>query len=266
MEGKRTSINMLSKAHKVKAQGVGSVYEEHAALMRESLPDRFELHEGKASCMDIMHYHTINLRYYLFLTFAKMRGRAVGMVHFLPETVKGSVRLPGPVGPIFYRYMVSFYKRMHHLVTVSPAFTERLCELGVRRDRITYIPNHVSDKGFHEMDPEGKARERRAFGIGEGAFVVLSVGQVQTRKGVADFIEIARSMPDCAFVWAGGFSFGAMTEGYRELKAHMEDPPPNVTFTGIIPRERMNGLYNAADVFMLPSYGELFPMCVMEAV
>jgi 1,2-diacylglycerol-3-alpha-glucose alpha-1,2-galactosyltransferase len=35
-------------------------------------------------------------------------------------------------------------------------------------------------------------------------FIVLSVGQVQTQKGVMDFIEVANHMPDIQFVWAGG--------------------------------------------------------------
>ena len=56
---------------------------------------------------------------------------------------------------------------------------------------------------------------------------VLGAGQVQTRKGVLDFVNVAKQMPDVQFVWAGGFSFGRITDGYEELKKLQENPPEN---------------------------------------
>lgn len=68
------------------------------------------------------------------------------------------------------------------------------------------------------------------------------------------------------FVWAGGFSFGKITDGYEEIRHAAEHLPANVTLTGIVPREKMNELYNAADVFFLPSFDELFPMTLLESM
>ena len=96
--------------------------------------------------------------------------------------------------------------------------------------------------------------------------MVLGAGQVQTRKGVLDFVNVAKEMPDVQFVWAGGFSFGRITDGYEELKKLQENPPKNCKFLGIVPREEMVDLYNMADVLFVPSYNELFPMTILEAV
>ncbi|STY44477.1 Uncharacterised protein [Listeria grayi] len=52
--------------------------------------------------------------------------------------------------------------------------------------------------------------------------MVLGSGQVQHRKGVMDFIETAKQLPDVQFIWAGGFSFGMITSGYEELKKCMK--------------------------------------------
>ena len=95
---------------------------------------------------------------------------------------------------------------------------------------------------------------------------MLGVGQIQTRKGVIDFIDIARKMPDVQFVWAGGFSFGGITDGYKELKNQMETAPKNILFTGIVDRDLMNDIYNVSDVLFMPSYNELFPMSILEAM
>ena len=95
--------------------------------------------------------------------------------------------------------------------------------------------------------------------------MVLGCGQVQTRKGVLDFIEAAKRNPDKCFVWAGGFSFGKITDGYKELKAIMDNPPENVKFIGMIPRSKMNEVFNISDMLFMPSLSELFPMSILEA-
>ncbi|MFS7180126.1 glycosyltransferase family 4 protein [Serratia proteamaculans] len=93
----------------------------------------------------------------------------------------------------------------------------------------------------------------------------LVTGQVQERKGVFDFAKLAEELPDVQFIWAGGFSFGKMTDGYEKYKKLMEQPPSNLKFVGIIDRTEMLDYYNLADIFLLPSYNELFPMCILEA-
>lgn len=46
----------------------------------------------------------------------------------------------------------------------------------------------------------------------------------------------------------------------------MDNPPKNVKFIGIIPRTEMNEIFNMADVLFMPSFSELFPMSILEAV
>lgn len=70
--------------------------------------------------------------------------------------------------------------------------------------------------------------------------------------------------PNMYFIWAGGFSFKNMTDGYHELKKEMSKKRKNLVFLGIVDRDKMNEVYNMADVFVLPSYNELFPMALLE--
>ena len=261
------SINMLSSADKVKGQGVGSAYLEQLELVTNGLDKRYVVEVNKCKCADIMHYHTINPEYYLSLPFVKAKGSVtVGAVHFLPETVDGSLQLPKITTKVFYKYIISFYKSMDHLVTVNPNFIDKLEAYDIPRSKVTYIPNFVSKEKFYEMDELGKKAVRAKHQIAEDKFVVLCAGQLQVRKGIFDFIEIAKTMPDVQFIWAGGFSFGNITSGYKDVKAILDNPPKNVKFTGIVDREVMNELYNVADVMFLPSYSELFPMIILEAM
>lgn len=57
-----------------------------------------------------------------------------------------------------------------------------------------------------------------------------------------------------------------MADGYSQIKKLLENPPENVRFIGVVEREEMNGVYNIGDVMFLPSYEELFPMTILEAM
>ncbi len=259
-------INMLSKADMVKGQGVLSAHDEQVELAREVMENRAEILENAKGSSDITHYHSINPEYYLS-TFRRRKQEAlVGYVHFLPETVENSISLPRFAKNIFYKYMISFYKRMDYLVTVNPVFIDKLEAYGIPREKITYIPNVVSEKNFYPLGKEEKRKTRERYGIRTEAFIVLCAGQLQKRKGVFDFLDVAEKMPQCEFVWAGGFSFGKISEGYEEIKARMEHLPSNVKFLGLVDRKEMNQIYNMADVMFLPSYEELFPMTILEAM
>ncbi|MBS0950287.1 glycosyltransferase family 4 protein [Weissella minor] len=257
-------ITMFSAAETVPGQGVGSAYRELVNLLEAKFPNEFPLTFNKYSRADISHYHTINPTFFMS-TFLPGRGRKIGYVHFLPETLEDSIKLPQPIKSMFYWYVMTFYERMDHIVVVNPTFIDKLVALGVKREKVTYIPNFVSKDTFYPLPDEERSKWRQKIGFTADQYIILGVGQVQERKGVWDFIKLAEQNPQWQFVWTGGFSFGAMTAGYEELKRVVDNPPENLTFTGIVDRSEMNAYYNMADVFLLPSYTELFPMSALEA-
>lgn len=262
---KRIRVNMLSMADSVDGQGVGSAYLELIKLLQEDGKEDFEvlINKGVKNC-DIIHAHTIEPRNYLKLKLTKKP--TVAYVHFLPDTLDGSIKLPKLIFKIFKKYLISFYKSADHLVVVNPIFKKDMIKAGLNEEKITYIPNFVSKEKFYKKKEKEIKEIRKKYNLNDNDFVVLGAGQVQTRKGVLDFIETAKKLPNIKFIWAGGFSFGAITDGHSELKKVMDNPPSNVKFLGIIPREEMNDLFNISDLLFVPSYNELFPMTILEAV
>lgn len=260
------SINMLSSANKVAAQGVLSAYIEQVNLVKNGLNNIYEVRINSLKLCDIMHYHTIDFKFFLSIPFAKLRGTTVAYVHFVPETLDESIKLPKILKKIFYKYVIWFYKSVDNLVVVNPYFIEVLKKYKIDESKITYIPNYVSEENFYEYKQDKIDEIKKQLNIPLDKFVVLGVGQVQTRKGILDFVEVAKHLPNVQFVWAGGFSFGSITDGYKELKKVMENPPDNVNFIGIVSREKMNSIYNIADLMFLPSYNELFPMSILESM
>ncbi|WP_446457782.1 glycosyltransferase family 4 protein [Tuanshanicoccus yangjingiae] len=255
-------VTMFSQAESVKGQGVGSAYREQIEMLTKYCSDEIEILINDYQPTDISHYHTINFPYYLSTFLKKKRGVTVGYVHFLPDTLEGSIKLPSLIQKFFGKYVLSFYKRMDHLVVVNPVFGEELKRFDIPAEKIHYIPNSVSLNRFYEKNDNGL---RAKYGFRPNEFIVLGVGQIQKRKGIDDFVQLAQKHPEFTFVWAGGFSFGQMTDGYEKYQKIYDNPPKNLKFTGIIDRELLNDYYNIADVFLLPSFNELFPMSILEA-
>ena len=252
---------MLSQAESVKGQGVASAYREQIELIKQ-LND-FELgFDSKSKDFDIYHIHSPNLRYKL-----KMNKKHLNIVHvhFIPSKNDGSLRLPCFANFIFKKYVESLYKKADELIVVNPSFITDLEKLKIKRENITYIPNYVDSSRFFALHKDAIDVIKEKYGVKTDRFVVLGCGQIQTRKGFEDFIEVAKKNIDMEFIWAGGFSFGRLMHGYRKNKKLLENLPQNVHHLGIIDRSDMNDVFNICDVLFMPSYMELFPMTILEA-
>jgi 1,2-diacylglycerol-3-alpha-glucose alpha-1,2-galactosyltransferase len=92
---------MRSSANSIKSQGVGSCYNEQVGLVKEGLTD-FAVSENKKGSFDLVHYHTVNLGYYFERMLTRHKTVGIGYVHFLPETLDESLKLPKPARAIFY--------------------------------------------------------------------------------------------------------------------------------------------------------------------
>ncbi|MBK8020516.1 MAG: glycosyltransferase family 4 protein [Chloroflexi bacterium] len=112
------------------------------------------------------------------------------------------------------------------------------------------IPNGV-DKGiFRPPDNRPELRER----LGVTGPTVLFAGRVVEKKGIDLVLHAARLLPELAFVICGQDS------------ETLSDTPANVRVVGKVDQATLAKWYGAADVLLLPSEGEGFPLVVQEAL
>ncbi|MBA2586288.1 MAG: glycosyltransferase family 4 protein [Chthoniobacterales bacterium] len=103
------------------------------------------------------------------------------------------------------------------------------------------------------------------LGLQEKDLVVLGVGQLQGRKGVEDFLDVAAAIPQAKFVWVGGRPFGKLTEGIARIDERIASAAQHVQFTGVLDLMDMPFVYAAADILLFPSYQENCPLAPLEA-
>jgi glycosyltransferase involved in cell wall biosynthesis len=127
---------------------------------------------------------------------------------------------------------------------------------------IVLTPNGVDIDRFRP-DPEGRQMLRLTQQVESDEVVALFVGGDWARKGVGIAIEgIAQASRQCdrpLRLWVVG---NGDTHRYGRVAA-MEGVSDRVTFFG--PRSDTERFFQAADVFVLPTLYEAFPLSVLEA-
>ena len=125
----------------------------------------------------------------------------------------------------------------------------------LKRGRWQVVGNGVDLKRF-QPDPEGRARVRAEWGIGDDEIVVGTIGRRVREKGLAEFAEAAHRLGDRAtFVWVG-----MQDDTDAATKVPHEEA---ISFIG--ERTDMPAVYSALDIFVLASYREGFSRASMEA-
>ena len=122
---KRIVINMLSNADKVEGQGVGSAYLEQVKLVSEGASDLFDVRINSVKKADIVHSHTIEPQNYLRMKNNKNAN--VCYVHFLPDTLDGSIQLPKALFHVFKKYVISIHNLLQNNILVKSICNKITC-------------------------------------------------------------------------------------------------------------------------------------------
>lgn len=159
-----------------------------------------------------------------------------------------------------------------HFIACSPAVAQSLVEhRGVAPEKISTINAWIDPVPCLSGAKERSALRKR-LGLPQDAVIVMGCGVgLFWRKGADIFVEIARRMrqeTDVHFVWVGGFNADEEHEVYGswgQVLRHIEKE-------GLIERLHLLGYQHnakdyiaAADLFVLPSREDPFPLVCLEA-
>lgn len=120
---------------------------------------------------------------------------------------------------------------------------------------VIIIPNGVDPEIFYPVPAEQRWQLRAKFALRDDQPVMLFVGRFTEKKGLPAIRHLSELLPEWRF-WLAGQGPIDPSGWYR----------PNVHVFGERTGADLADLYRAADLLILPSFGEGFPLVVQEAM
>jgi glycosyltransferase involved in cell wall biosynthesis len=148
------------------------------------------------------------------------------------------------------------------IIAVSHATARFIVDVeGIPAGKVTVIPNGVDLERFRVEPP---ARARQALGLTDADFVVACVGRLHPHKGQADLVDalaiVRERVPGLVCLVAGE----GPERASLEARVRARDLTDRCRFLGSV--DRIETIYAACDVAVLPSRFEGMPNTVLEAM
>jgi len=211
---------------------------------------------------EAVHVNTVLPDSVLTALGARLRHRKVVWYgHSTMEDFRCSFRGSNALAPLFRRWITFCYGLGDVVLTPTEYSRQLIRGYGLKKP-VYSISNGVDTEFFHP-DPAARTTLRKRYGLSRDVRVVVSVGHMIARKGVGEFLDLARQFPEVRFLWFGWTDPRLIP---HEVAQAIQNAPENVTFPGFVGREALREAYQGADVFAFLSREETEGIVVLEAL
>jgi glycosyltransferase involved in cell wall biosynthesis len=178
-------------------------------------------------------------------------------VHYVPVRPKALTR------GFVVALMKWYYSGCDAVVAPSAAAGQVLRSYGIGA-RIEVIKTGVV--AIAPLDHDQRIAARLRHGVGEDGFLLLYVGRIAREKNLTMLLKafktVAARSPEARLVLVGG---GPALNETKALAAEL-GLRQRVEFVGMLPREKIDPIYAAADAFVFPSTTETQGIAICEAL
>ena len=199
------------------------------------------------------------LRDWLLMLTARLAGAKV-VCHYHGTLHASFPSAETPRGRAIGRFLMS---AAHRVIVLGPTY-QREMGRAWRRDDLVWAPNTADIDLFRRLPADTPAPW-----LLPGERAVLFVGRLSTPKGIYDLFdaipEVIRRHPEARFVLAGVAESDAM-ESVVRAEAERRGIAARVTFLGSLEGRDKAAAYAAAQMIVLPSWTEGFPLVIPEAM
>jgi 1,2-diacylglycerol-3-alpha-glucose alpha-1,2-glucosyltransferase len=243
----------------VEKSGVGQALHHQAAMLQSvgaEITDK--------NCRDVafVHINTVFPDSFVAALLAKRRGQKVIYYgHSTMEDFKNSFQFSNTFAPLFKRWIKLCYSAGDGIITPTEYSKKLLTSYGIKKP--IYALSNGIDTEFFCFDPIRRGVFRSKYSIGREEQAVLSVGHYIERKGILDFIALARALPQIRFFWFGYTNPNLIPGKVRNAIANA---PANLSFPGYVGREELRDAYCGCDLFCFLSHEETEGIVVLEAL
>ena len=202
---------------------------------------------------DIVHINFYGLKSYRLAKKAKKQGKKVVYhAHSTEEDFRNSFIFSNILAPLFKRWIIRCYNLGDYVITPTP-YSKRILESYGIKKPIIAISNGIELNFFEKNIPAGKSF-REIYGYKNSDKVVVGIGLYIERKGILDFVELARRLPEYKFIWFGS---SPLTLSPRKIrKAVKKNHLPNLKLPGYVEPSIIKGALSGADLYIFPTFEE----------
>ena len=209
---------------------------------------------------DLLHVNFYGPKTFFLVKKARRKGKKVVYhAHSTEEDFRNSYRCSNALAPLFKWWICRCYRMGDAIVTPTP-YSKRLLE-GYGLTNVHAISNGV-DTAFFQRDEEAGSAWREKLCLAPTDKVVLGIGLYLERKGILDFVEMARRMPDVKFVWLGHLNLSLVPDKIRRA---VTCGLPNLLFPGYVPAEEVRAAMSGCDLYWFPTLEENEGIPALEA-
>lgn len=211
---------------------------------------------------DIIHLNTIFPQSYFKAKKAKQKGKAVIFhAHSTVEDFKDSFFFANALLPLFSWWLKKCYRTADLLLTPSN-YSKALLENYKLDTPIEVISNGIVLSDW-QCSTEEEEFFRHKYQLKMNDPLIISVGLPIKRKGLLDFIEMAKQLPAYQFIWFGYTNPNLLT---KEIKEALQSNLSNLQFPGYIPHDELRVAYQTCDVFLFLTHEETEGIVLLEAL
>ena len=210
---------------------------------------------------DVVHINFYGPASYVLAKKAKKIGKKVVYhAHSTEEDFKNSFILSNQIAPAFKNWLIKCYSLGDHILTPTPYAKKLLEDYGIKVP-ITDISNGI-DVNFFKKNSKLAKEFRKKFNYSIKDKIIMGVGLYIERKGILDFVELAKRLPQYKFIW---FGYSPLAVSPTKIKEAVNTKIDNLYFAGYVEPEILRGAYSGCDLYLFPTQEETEGIPIMEA-
>ena len=212
---------------------------------------------------DILHINNYFLKSYLLAKKAKKQGKKIVYhAHSTEEDYKDGFIFGRQTSKIFKQILIKCYSLGDIIITPTP-YSKKLLEgyKGLENKKIVALSNGI-ELNLFKRNENDRENFRKRYNYTEKDKVIIGIGLYSRRKGIVDFVNLAKRLPDYKFIWFGSSPLSIATKDVRKAVRTKLD---NLTFAGYVEQKRIVEAMNGCDLYLFPTLEETEGIPIIEA-